>query len=102
MDGFNKRSISKARINYSEEKLGNRITYHYNDKDQLEGMTDPSGRSIHFSYNGNNRIISASFENWKLNYRYNSKNQLTYVDEYELDGTIKTTHLCTIQMEHFN
>ena len=87
----NKRSISKARINYSEDKLGNRITYHYNDKDQLEGMTDPSGRSIHFSYNGNNRIISASFENWKLNYRYNSKNQLTYVDEYELDGTIKTT-----------
>lgn len=89
----NSTSMQVARLEYKEDRHGNRITFEYSN-DQLVKISSKLNtnlvKSIIFTYNEAGLIDSAKYEGNELKFRY-TDGKLTQVDRLRNDGNYETT-----------
>jgi RHS repeat-associated protein len=75
--------ITVARISYSEDLHGNKITYTYDTGNKLISITDPSGRKVTINYYSSGRISEViDITGTKVAYSYDTNGNLINVDRY--------------------
>lgn len=79
-----------AKLEYELDLNGNTISYTYNTKGNVTGITDPSGRKMTISY-GVSGISSITFEGKKVTYHYTYEGQLKEVRKYKDSTTYTST-----------
>ncbi|WCK55592.1 DNRLRE domain-containing protein [Aneurinibacillus sp. Ricciae_BoGa-3] len=74
-------------IGYIQDRHGNRITYNYDNNNNLTSITDPTGRQVTIAYGTNGKISSVTdFAGRKTVYGYDASGNLMTVDNY-VDST---------------
>ncbi|SFJ69942.1 RHS repeat-associated core domain-containing protein [Halobacillus dabanensis] len=76
-------NVTTAKIRHQENLRGKRITYKYDTQGRLSNISDPSGRSLNFTYNANGKVQRLEFEGRKFEYKYDAKNRLIEVLQYQ-------------------
>lgn len=77
-------TVRYAKVTWIRDRHDNKITYSYNQADQLVAITDPSGRKTTIEYYTNGRIFTITdFAGRRTAYGYDANGNLKTVDQYE-------------------